>query len=329
MDVLVKLARRHASARAHELARIGGWLRGPAVYGGRASRCGRSRGGCGARAAGASGAACTSAGARRGARAILRARDHPWEYGLCEEGALRVGTDELVAHERLHARHDLFAVEEVDLALCRVHVDVERGGREAQREVDEWVRALGQVRRVHLLDGLSERLRLDEALVDKQQEGEALRRVVGIGDEAGDAQPEGGVAAVELDELLGDPRAVHEPRHVCARHTLLCREVGAAVEALAARHGHARVVERVRLHDGQQLAVLLARALHRVTPRRHVVEHVLGHDQRATSTGARFGRRIHLARACGHEMTVGVARAVGARRAGRHRGDGDMCDMRD
>ena len=86
------------------------------------------------------------------AGAVARAADHAGQDGVREEGACLVGAAELLPDDRLDGGDEALLVEEEDLALRRVDVDVEGGGREAEREVDERVRSLGQHRRVHIVE---------------------------------------------------------------------------------------------------------------------------------------------------------------------------------
>ena len=108
------------------------------------------------------------------ARAVPRASHHAGEHRLGEEGARGVGVEQLVLEARLHALDHALLLEKVHLALCRVHVHVERRGRQAKGEVDEGVGAFGEVGGVTFLDGAAERGALDQALVDEQQKRQPL-----------------------------------------------------------------------------------------------------------------------------------------------------------
>ena len=143
-----------------------------------------------------------------------------------------------------------------------MHVHVERGRRQPERQVDKRMGPLGQVGGVCLLDGAAEVGALDQALVDEEEEDESLARVVRVARQPPQLEPELLLLSFYREELARHRGAVHDPHGVRGRVLLHSVQLGASVGALLARHAHAGVVDRVGLHH---LHTGMRRSVHRNT----------------------------------------------------------------
>ena len=155
----------------------------------------------------------------RGSRSVPR-----WRRGASPDDRLDGGDEALLV--------------EKNLALRQVDVDVEGGGQAGRGRRTGAL--LGQHRRVHVVGRVS-RKRLDEALVDEEEEVRLLRRPVRADHLPLHREAELGVGAVDLEQLNAAPWVWRACRACRAR----ARVRSAADRPPSARGSDARVVDDV------------------------------------------------------------------------------------